>query len=54
MNTKWEEGQVYQCPVESCGCEITVTHIPKAAHLGDAPPTCCCGAEMRPEQEATA
>lgn len=31
-------GEVYVCPKEDCGCELTVTKA--------APPTCCCGCTM--------
>lgn len=43
----WKEGDRYQCPDASCGCEIQVTKGPAAGRGGDAAPTCCCGSEMK-------
>lgn len=42
----WKEGDRYKCPDASCGCEVQVTKGPSGAG-GDAPPTCCCGMEMK-------
>lgn len=42
----WNEGEVYRCPDENCGCEVTVTKAPKEGAGGDQPPKCCCGKEM--------
>lgn len=43
----WKKGQVYQCPDEDCGCEVTVTKEPSTEfEEEDYPPTCCCGNEM--------
>lgn len=43
----WRKGEVYQCPNEDCGCEITITRAPADdLEEDDYPPTCCCGDEM--------
>lgn len=41
-----QEGEVYRCPDEDCGCEITVTKGASPRHGGDSNPTCCCGHVM--------
>jgi len=41
-----QKGEVYQCPDESCGCEVTVTKGAPADCSGDQNPTCCCGKTM--------
>ena len=41
-----QEGEVYRCPDEDCGCEITVTKGAAPGHGGDSNPTCCCGHVM--------
>lgn len=43
----FEEGQVYRCPDESCGCEVTVTTGAQPGHGGTQSPTCCCGKTMQ-------
>jgi hypothetical protein len=43
----FEEGQVYRCPDESCGCEVTVTTGAQPGHGGAQAPTCCCGKTMQ-------
>lgn len=40
------EGEVYRCPDESCGCEVTVTKGAPAGCAGQQNPTCCCGKTM--------
>ncbi len=40
------KGEVYQCPDESCGCEVTVTKSAPADCEGSQNPTCCYGKEM--------
>jgi len=42
----FKEGEVYQCPDESCGCEVTVTKGAPSDCKGDQNPTCCCGKTM--------
>ena len=41
-----QEGEVYRCPDEDCGCEITVTKGAAPGHGRDSNPTCCCGHVM--------
>ncbi len=41
-----EEGEVYRCPDEACGCEIRVVKGTKPGGGGDQPPRCCCGRAM--------
>ncbi|SES00995.1 hypothetical protein SAMN05216188_11989 [Lentzea xinjiangensis] len=40
------EGEVYRCPDEACGCEVTVTKGAPADCAGQQNPTCCCGRTM--------
>ncbi|MGW4104709.1 hypothetical protein [Streptomyces sp. NPDC004976] len=42
----FQEGEVYRCPDERCGCEVTVTRGAAPGQGGDRTPTCCCGQEM--------
>lgn len=42
----FREGEVYRCPEENCGCELTVTKGAPAACGGQENPTCCCGRTM--------
>jgi len=42
----FKQGEVYRCPDESCGCEVTVTKAAAAECGGDANPTCCSGHTM--------
>ena len=39
-------GEVFRCPDESCGCELTVTKAAPPECAGDQDPTCCCGCTM--------
>lgn len=41
-----KKGEVYQCPDESCGCEVTVTKGAPSDCSGNQNPTCCCGKTM--------
>lgn len=43
----FKEGEIYQCPHASCGCEVTVTKGASAGAGGDQAPTCCCGQPMK-------
>lgn len=40
-----EEGEVYRCEHEGCGCEILVT-AGAGPEGGEEPPRCCCGRDM--------
>lgn len=40
-----EQGARYRCPVEGCGCEISVTSAPEMAPTQSF--VDCCGHEMR-------
>ncbi len=40
------EGEVYRCPIPTCGCEVTVTKAAPPACRGEHAPTCCCGQAM--------
>ncbi|WP_421774943.1 hypothetical protein [Gracilimonas sp.] len=42
----FKEGEVYQCPDEGCGCEVTVTKGAPPNCGGTQNPTCCCGKAM--------
>lgn len=42
----FQEGQVYRCPDENCGCEVTVTKGAPGTCGGTQNPTCCCGKTM--------
>lgn len=42
----YREGDIYRCPDEACGCEVTVTRGAAPGQGGDRNPTCCCGREM--------
>jgi hypothetical protein len=42
----FKQGEVYRCPDESCGCEVTVTKAAPADCAGTQNPTCCCGKTM--------
>jgi hypothetical protein len=46
-NMAFKEGDVYQCPDQKCGCEITVTKGCEAGQGGNLAPRCCCGKEMK-------
>lgn len=39
-------GQVYRCPVEDCGCEVTVTKGAPDDCIATGTPTCCRGHSM--------
>jgi hypothetical protein len=39
-------GEVYVCPKEDCGCELTVTKAAPPTCSGTLAPTCCCGCTM--------
>jgi hypothetical protein len=39
-------GEVYCCPDESCGAELTVTKAAPPDCQGTLNPTCCCGKTM--------
>lgn len=47
MSMPFREGEVFRCPEEDCGCEVTVTKAapPTCTGKQDAP-TCCCGKTM--------
>jgi len=40
-------GQVYRCPVEGCGCEVTVTKGAPDDCTATGTPTCCRGHVMQ-------
>ena len=40
------KGEVYVCPDDTCGCEITVTKSAPPDCEGQQNPTCCCGKTM--------
>lgn len=42
----FREGEVYRCPEENCGCELTVTKAAPPTCSGNNNPTCCCGKTM--------
>lgn len=42
----FKKGEIYQCPDENCGCEITVTKGAPSDCSGTQNPTCCCGKTM--------
>lgn len=42
----FQEGQVYRCNDDNCGCEVTVTKGAPATCGGTQNPTCCCGKTM--------
>ncbi|MGH3611001.1 MAG: hypothetical protein ACRDRD_23370 [Pseudonocardiaceae bacterium] len=42
----FREGEVYKCPDEECGCEVTVTKGARPDCPGTQNPTCCCGKTM--------
>jgi len=42
----FKKGEVYRCPDESCGCEVTVTKSAPESCSGTQNPTCCCGKTM--------
>jgi len=39
-------GEVYRCPEQACGCELTVTRPAPPDCPGQHAPTCCCGQTM--------
>lgn len=41
-----QEGEVYRCPDQACGCEIKVSKGAAPGHGGDRDPVCCCGHSM--------
>ena len=42
----FKQGEVYRCPDEACGCEVTVTKAAPPDCPGTSNPTCCCGTTM--------
>jgi hypothetical protein len=42
----FKQGEVYRCPDDSCGCELTVTRPAPADCSGMSNPTCCCDKTM--------
>ena len=42
----FQEGEVYHCPDEACGCELKVIKGAPASCGGQQSPTCCCGKTM--------
>lgn len=42
----FRQGEVYRCPDENCGCELTVTKPAPPTCEGQQNPTCCCGKTM--------
>ena len=42
----FKQGEMYRCPDDSCGCELTVTKGAAADCQGTSNPTCCCGKTM--------
>ena len=48
----FKKGEVYKCPKEDCGCEVTVTKSAPETCGGTQNPTCCCGCTMELIQEA--
>lgn len=42
----FREGEVYRCPDETCGCELTVSKGAPPDCPAAAAPTCCCGKTM--------
>jgi hypothetical protein len=48
-----KKGEIYKCPKENCGCEVTVIKSAPATCSGTQNPTCCCGCTMDLVREAT-
>ncbi|MGD9893165.1 MAG: hypothetical protein AB7R89_01545 [Dehalococcoidia bacterium] len=44
MAEQVQQGTVYRCPVQGCGCEITVTNAPNMEATQEF--TDCCGHKM--------
>ncbi len=42
----FRKGEIYRCPLEDCGCELTVTKAAPANCQGQQAPSCCCGQTM--------
>lgn len=42
----FREGEIYRCPLQDCGCEVTVTKAAPADCQGEHAATCCCGQIM--------
>ncbi|WP_409473626.1 hypothetical protein [Streptomyces sp. HC307] len=42
----FREEEVYRCPDENCGCELTVTKGAPVTCQAQQTPTCCCGKTM--------
>ena len=42
----FKQGEVFGCPDQSCGCELTVTKPAPPDCQGAQNPTCCCGQTM--------
>ena len=42
----FQEGEVYRCPDEACGCELAVTKGDPPSCDGQPSPMCCCGKTM--------
>ncbi len=42
----FKQDEVYRCPDEACGCEVTVTKAAPADCPGMSNPTCCCDKTM--------
>lgn len=42
----FRQGEIYRCPDEHCGCELTVTKPAPLTCQGQQHPTCCCGKTM--------
>lgn len=48
----FRKGEVYKCPDENCGCELTVTKGAPRSCEGNQNPTCCCGKTMVKKNES--
>ena len=46
MSTMLGEGEVFRCPNEDCGCEVTVTKATRPTDTGDQAALTCCGTDM--------
>jgi hypothetical protein len=40
------EGEVFRCPNEDCGGEVTVTKATRPTDTGDQAALTCCGTDM--------
>lgn len=47
----FREGDVYRCPDQACGCELTGTKGSPRPCSGQQIPTCCCGKTLVKKSE---